>query len=73
MALSHQNNDLKGIIAFARHLGPSSFIGVNTSEPIKNFLNSRLKSIEDDIDRKSLTVWNDYLGLIKYFIMAIEL
>jgi len=45
---SHQNNNLKVIIAFARHLGPSSFIGVNTSEPITNFLNSKLKSIEDD-------------------------
>ncbi|MGB8032796.1 MAG: hypothetical protein WCF03_03115 [Nitrososphaeraceae archaeon] len=70
---SHQNNNLKVIIAFARHLGPSSFIGVNTSEPIKNFLNSRLKSIEDDIDRKCLTAWNDYLGCIIYFMMAIQL
>jgi integrase/recombinase XerD len=69
---SHQNNNLKVIIAFARHLGPSSFIGVNTSEPI-NFLNSRLKSIEDDTDRKCLTAWNNYLGGIKYFMMAIQL
>ena len=64
---SHQNNNLKVIIAFARHLGPSSFIGVNTSEPITNFLNSKLKSIEDDPDRKCLTTWNDYLGRLKYF------
>src|SRR5690242_17543882 len=64
---SHQNNNLKVIIAFARHLGPSSFIGVNTSEPITNFLNSKLKSIEDDPDRKCLTTWNDYLGRFKYF------
>jgi hypothetical protein len=42
---SHQNNNLKVIIAFARHLGPSSFIDINSTEPIKNFLNSKLKSI----------------------------
>jgi hypothetical protein len=34
---SHQNNNLKVILAFARHLGSSSFIGVNTSELITNF------------------------------------
>ena len=60
---SHQNNNLKVIIAFARHLGPSSFIGVNTSEPIKNFLNSRLKSIEDDIDRKCLLLGTTTLAV----------
>jgi hypothetical protein len=61
VSASHQNNNLKVIIAFARHLGPSSFIDVNTSEPITNFLNSKLNSIEDDPDRKCLTTWNDYL------------
>ena len=64
---SHQNNNLKAIIAFARHLGPSGFIDINTSESITNFLNSKLKSIEDYPDRKCLTTWNDYLGRLKYF------
>jgi hypothetical protein len=44
---SHQNNNLKLVIAFARHLGPSSFIDIRTSESITDFLNSKLKSIDD--------------------------
>jgi hypothetical protein len=65
---SHQNNNLKLLIAFARHLGSSSFIDINTSESITNFLNTKLKSIEDDPDRKCLTTWNDYLRRLKYFL-----
>jgi integrase/recombinase XerD len=52
---SHQNNNLKMLIAFARYLGASGFVDINTSESITNFLNSKLKSIEDDPDRKCLT------------------
>ena len=59
---SHQNNNLKMLISFARYLGASSFVDINTSESITNFLNSKLKSIEDDPDKKCLTTWNDYLG-----------
>jgi hypothetical protein len=64
---SHQNNNLKLLIAFARHLGSASFIDINTSESITDFLNTKLKSSEDDPDRKCLTTWNDYLGRLKYF------
>jgi hypothetical protein len=64
---SHQNNNLKILIAFARYLGSPNFIDINTSESITNFLNSKLKSIEDDPDKKCLTTWNDYLGCLKYF------
>ena len=58
---SHQNNNLKVLIAFATHLGSPSFIDISTSESITDFLNTKLKSIEDDPDRKCLTTWNDYL------------
>ena len=64
---SHQNNNLKMLIAFASYLGSPNFIDINTSESITDFLNSKLKSIEDDPDRKCLTTWNDYLGRLKYF------
>jgi hypothetical protein len=64
---SHQNNNLKVLITFARHLGSSNFLDINTSESITDFLNSKLKSIEDDPDRKCLTTWNDYLGRLKCF------
>ena len=64
---SHQNNNLKMLIAFARYLGALSFVDINTNESITDFLNSKLKSIEDDPDKKCLTTWNDYLGRLKYF------
>ena len=38
-----------------------------TSESVTNFLNSKLKSIEDNHDRKCLTTWNDYLIRLKHF------
>ena len=64
---THQNNNLKLLIAFARHLGSSNFIDIDKSESVIDFLNSKLKSTEDDPDRRCLTTWNDYLGRLKYF------
>jgi hypothetical protein len=68
---SHQNNNLKVVIAFARNLGSSSFVDINTNESITDFLNTNLKSIEDDPDRKCLTTWNDYLGRLKLQLMLL--
>jgi integrase/recombinase XerD len=66
---SHQNNNLKALTAFAHFLGPSiSFSDIKQSDPIISFLDSKLKDIEDDPDRRSIVTWNDYLGRIKYFI-----
>jgi hypothetical protein len=64
---SHQNNNLKVLIAFARYLGSSSFLDISTNESITNFLNIKLKNIADDPDRRCLTTWNDYLRRLKYF------
>jgi hypothetical protein len=64
---THQNNNLKLLIAFARHLGSSNFIDIDKSESVTDFLNSKLKSTEDDPDRRCLTTWYDYLGRLKYF------
>jgi integrase/recombinase XerD len=69
---SHQNNNLKLLIAFARHLGSSNFIDIDKSESVTDFLNSKLKSIDDDPDRRCLTTWNDYLGRLKYFFRWIH-
>jgi hypothetical protein len=66
---SHQNNNLKALTAFAHLLCPStSFLDIKQNDLIISFLDSKLKGIEDDPDRKSIVTWNDYLGRIKYFI-----
>jgi hypothetical protein len=66
---SHQNNNLKALTAFAHYLGfTTSFLDIKENDLIRSFLDSKLKSREDDPDKKSIVTWNDYLGRIKYFM-----
>jgi len=66
---SHQNNNLKALTAFAHYLGSTtSFLDIKENDLIRSFLDSKLKSREDDPDKKSIVTWNDYLGRIKYFM-----
>jgi len=65
---SHQNNNLKVLTAFAAFLGSSvTFLDIKESDSIIRFLDSKLKSTNDDPERKSIITWNDYLSRIKYF------
>ena len=55
-------------MAFAKFLGPDvTFYDVNRKEQITAFLDTKIKSVEEDPDRKWITTWNDYLNDIKYF------
>ena len=57
---SHQNNNLKALTAFAHFLGSSIiFSDIKQNDLIISFLDSKLKGIEDDPDRKSIVTWND--------------
>jgi integrase/recombinase XerD len=65
---SHTNNSLKTNMAFAKFLGLDvTFYDVKRKEQITAFLDTKIKSIEEDPDRKWITTWNDYLNDIKYF------
>ena len=65
---SHQNNNLKVLTAFAASLGSTvTLLDIKESNPIIRFLDSKLKSTNDDPERKSIITWNDYLSRIKYF------
>jgi integrase/recombinase XerD len=65
---SHISNNLKALTSFARFLGLSfTFTDISSNEPITNFLDSKLKSTQEDPDGKSIITWDDYLGRIKYF------
>jgi integrase/recombinase XerD len=65
---SHTNNSLKTNMAFAKFLGPDvTFYDVKRKEQITIFLDTKIKSVEEDPDRKWITTWNDYLNDIKYF------
>lgn len=65
---NHQNNCLKIVIGLANSLGPdSSFYDIKKKEQIIAFLNTKIKSQEEDPDKKWITTWNDYLNRIRLF------
>jgi hypothetical protein len=49
----HQNNSLKAIITFAKFLGSDiSFLDIQRKEQVTSFLDTKIKSIEQDPDKK---------------------
>ena len=64
----YQNNNLKAIIAYSKFLGPSITLDqIKNRSQITPFLDTKIKAIEQDPDKRWITTWNDYLGRIKYF------
>lgn len=64
----YQNNNLKTIIAYCKFLGDSvSLNDVNNKSQITSFLDTKIKTTEQDPDKRWITTWNDYLGRIKFF------
>jgi len=64
----YQNNNLKAIIAYSKFLGPSiTLYQIKSKSQITSFLDTKIKVIEQDPDKRWITTWNDYLGRIKYF------
>lgn len=65
----HQNNNLKAIISYANYLGPNvTFSSINTSQAVLSFLDTKIKTKEEDPDQKWITTWSDYLHRIKHFL-----
>lgn len=65
---NYQNQNLKQIINFAEYLGiKKTFYEIRTRDEIVSFLNTKIKDINIDPDKKWITTWNDYLWRIKYF------
>ncbi|MFZ0655643.1 MAG: hypothetical protein WAM19_03255 [Nitrososphaeraceae archaeon] len=65
----HQNNNLKAIISYANYLGQGVTLNsIKTSQEILSYLDTKIKTKEDDPDQKWITTWNDYLHRIKHFL-----
>jgi hypothetical protein len=65
---SYLKNNLKVVISFTKSIGPNSILAEITSrQPVQAFLDSKVRSIEDDPDCRWITTWNDYLSRLKYF------
>ena len=55
---SHTNNTLKTNMAFAKFLGPDvTFYDVKRKEQITAFLDTKIKSVEEDLHKKWITAW----------------
>ncbi|MGN6622928.1 MAG: hypothetical protein ACTHKK_02155, partial [Candidatus Nitrosocosmicus sp.] len=64
----YQNNNLKTITAFGKFLDPSTtFYSINKRDQIIKFLDTKIKDMSTDPDKRWITTWNDYLSRIKYF------
>ncbi|HEY7227638.1 MAG TPA: hypothetical protein VH481_05890 [Nitrososphaeraceae archaeon] len=63
---SHINNTLKTNMLFSKFLGALSFYDIKKKEQIINFLNSKIKNLDVDPEKKWITTWKGYLGDIKY-------
>ena len=64
----HQNNSLKVCIGFAFSLGKDiAFYDINRKIQITTFLDAKIKSQEEDPDKKWITTWNYNLVHLKRF------
>lgn len=64
----HQNNSIKAVTAYARFLDPGiNFWQINRKEQLLAFLNTKIKSIEEDPEKNWINTWNDYLRCLKNF------
>jgi len=65
---SYQNQNIKALINMAKFYGKKmEFIQISKKEEILSFLDTKIKSKENDPDGKWMRTWNDYLQRIKYF------
>lgn len=63
----HQHNQLKAMIPYAIFLGKTSLLDVRKKEQLLAYLDLRIKSEQDDPEKKWITTWNDLLNRLKAF------
>lgn len=69
----HQNNNLKVMIAYSKYLDPdTTFYQIARKESILDFLDTKIKSVQDDPEKRWITTWNHYLVHIKHFFRWLE-
>ena len=65
---NYQNGNLKIMIYLARFLGSNTdFYQIQKRQQIISFLDTRIKDIQNDPDKRWIRTWNDYLQRVKYF------
>lgn len=64
---SYQNQNIKALINMAKFFSEVDFATISKKELILSYLDTKIKSKEDDPDGRWMRTWNDYLQRIKYF------
>jgi hypothetical protein len=64
----HQNHNLKVVIVFGNFTSKdNSFYDTNTREQILEFLNTKVKSYDEDPDKRWITTLKNYLNRLRLF------
>ena len=63
----HINNNLKIVLGFVSFSNQNLSFEDIKRQDVMEFLDSKIKSLEQDPDRKLITTWNVYLNHLKYF------
>ncbi len=64
---NHQINNLKVVIDYAKYIGDVRFYDVSKKSQVISFLNSKVKDISTDPEKRWITTWNHFLNRIKLF------
>ena len=63
----HINNNLKIVMSFSKFSNQNLSFGEMNRKHVIKFLDSKIKTGEQDPDRRWITTWNVYLNHLKYF------
>jgi hypothetical protein len=64
----HQNNNLKVVITFGSFIGKDiSFLDITKKDQVLEFLDTKVKSYDEDPDKRWITTWNNYLNRLRLF------
>ena len=64
----HQENNIKVVSAFCHFLGKDKcFYDIKNKGQILEFLDTKIKPLDQDPDKRWITTWNNYLNRLKLF------
>jgi integrase/recombinase XerD len=64
---NHKVNNLRVVMGYAKYVGNTCLYNVNKRGQILSFLNTKIKYILIDPDKRWITTWNHYLNRLKLF------
>ena len=70
----HQNNNLKIVIAFGNCIGKYiSFYDINKKDQVLEFLNTKVKTYDEDQDKRLIITSNNFICLAIIIVVLIQI